>query len=199
MPNITSKHFSLIMIGIAATAFVYIIAKAAIIVDKRQIGTEKGIYTNCVTTLPYIQDKANELTQGCESQLCRVQRVLDYVTAIPYVVNNFNAHKPKDTIANNYGDCDDKSNLLISLLHALDVESYFVLVPEHIFVIVYLDEPALLGKKGLYLEGRKFYILESTAKGSKVGFPLHYRLSQIGAIVEPFDNDKLDIASLEYR
>ncbi|MGC9350816.1 MAG: transglutaminase-like domain-containing protein, partial [Sulfurovum sp.] len=179
MQNMKSKNFSLLIIAIAAIAFVYIVAKAAVIAEKRQIGTDRGIYTNCVSTSPYIEGKARELVEGCRSELCEVQRVLDYVTAIPYRVNAFKAQKPLQTMENGYGDCDDKSNLLISLLHALGKEAYFVLVPEHIFVVTPLEDRRIAEKKGIWIDGVKFYILESTAKGSSIGYPLRYRVEQI--------------------
>ena len=46
--------------------------------------------------------------------------------------------------------------------------------------------------------GKKYYILESTAKDSKVGFPLHYELEEIDVIVEPFSNEKISIEKLEW-
>ncbi|MBD3790857.1 MAG: transglutaminase domain-containing protein [Campylobacterales bacterium] len=147
--SIKSRNFSLLVIVLAAMAFVYIVAKAAMISEKRQIGTGEGIYTNCVSTSPSIRQKAKALVEGCQSELCEVQRLLDYVTAIPYKINNFRAQKPMQTIANGYGDCDDKSNLLISLLHALGKEAYyFVLVPKHIFVITPLEDLHITDKKG---------------------------------------------------
>ena len=196
---VKSKNFSLLIIVIAAIAFVYIVAKAAIIAEKRQIGTGEGIYTNCVTTSPYIEQKARELTVGCHSELCEVQRLLDYVTAIPYKVNSFRAHKPMQTIANGYGDCDDKSNLLISLLHALGKEAYFVLVPEHIFVVTPLEDARIADKKGIWIDGKKFYILESTAQGSTAGYPLRYREDQIKMIFNPFSNEAIEYENITYR
>ena len=173
-------------------------AKAVIAVDKTQIGTDDGIYTNRVTTSHDIKIKAQELVKKCKTELCQVKSLLDYVTNIPYKINNFTAHSPQRTIQLGFGDCDDKSNLLISMLHALDKEAYFVLVPKHIFVIIPLEDSSL-NKKGLWLNGKKYYILESTAKGSKVGFALKYKLSEIGSIVEPFTNKKLKIDNIEYR
>ncbi|MDD2451330.1 MAG: transglutaminase-like domain-containing protein [Sulfurovum sp.] len=196
---VKSKNFSLLIIVIAAIAFVYIVAKAAMIAEKRQIGTGEGIYTNCVTTSPYIEQKARELTVGCHSELCEVQRLLDYVTAIPYKVNSFRAHKPMQTIANGYGDCDDKSNLLISLLHALGKEAYFVLVPEHIFVVTPLEDARIADKKGIWIDGKKFYILESTAQGSTAGYPLRYREDQIKMIFNPFTNEAVEYQSILYQ
>lgn len=196
---VRSKNFSLLIIMIAAIAFVYIVAKAAMIAEKRQIGTGDGIYTNCVTTSLSIQKKAQELVEGCQSELCEVQRLLDYVTAIPYKVNSFRAHKPIQTIENGYGDCDDKSNLLISLLHALEKEAYFVLVPEHIFVITPLEDAHMADKKGIWIDGKKFYILESTAQGSTVGYPFRYREDQIKMIFNPFSNEAIEYENITYR
>jgi hypothetical protein len=76
-------------------------------------------------------------------------------------------------------------------------EAYFVLVPKHIFVIVNLENQP--NKKALYVNDKRFYMLESTATGSKIGFPLKYSFEQINAIVDPFLNKKLVIKSLEYK
>ena len=152
-----------------------------------------------MTTAPTIKKKAQELVKGCHNELCEVQRLLDYVTEISYKVNNFRAHKPMETIANGYGDCDDKSNLLISLLHALEKEAYFVLVPEHIFVIIPLEDARIANKKGIWIDGKKFYILESTAQGSTVGYPLRYREDQIKMIFDPFTNEAVKYQHIDYR
>jgi hypothetical protein len=180
--------------------FVYIFIKAIEIVNRREISTNTGIYINSTTDAKYIKDLTKILTKHCKSDICKVQSILDYVTNIPYKVNNFQAKTPKETIIKNFGDCDDKSNLLISMLHELGLESYFVLVPKHIFVIVRLDDVHLRHLvKGLYVNGVKYYILESTAKNSRIGFPLQKKLSEIQAIIEPFENRKVKIKSLEWK
>ncbi len=196
--ELTAK-LSLTVIVIMFIIFVYAVAKAIMIVDKRQMGTDDGFYTNRVKISPRIDAKAKELTQGCKSELCEVSRVLDYVTHLEYKIHNSIAYSPHETMDFGYGDCDDKSNLLISLLHALDKKVYFVLVPEHIFVIVALDDGRIAHKKGLWVNGQKYYILESTAKGSSVGFSLEYRLDEIDTIIEPFENKKIEIETLSYR
>ena len=194
-----AREIALLIMAVAFVAFVYGTYKAIGIVQKRQIGTSDGIYSNHVTTNRQIEVQAHRLIEGCESRLCEVQRLLDYVTHIPYRINRFQAHSPQRTIQNNFGDCDDKSNLLISMLHALGIEAYFVLVPKHIFVIVPLDDAHLDAIPGLWIDGRKFYILESTAEGSRVGFPFRYRIDQIEAIVEPFDNQKVEYREIIYK
>jgi len=199
MKSETSKNFSLIIIAIAFISFVYGTAKAIQISYKTQISTNDGIYTNRVKTSQDISAKAFELTENCQNERCQIQNLLDYVTQIPYKINHFKAHSPQTTIQNNFGDCDDKSNLLISMLHALGKEAYFVLVPKHIFVITPIDDKNLEAKKGLWLDGKKYFILESTAKGSAVGFSLHYRLDEINVIVDPFSNEKYAFNKLEWK
>ena len=77
-------------------------------------------------------------------------------------------------------------------------EAYFVLVPQHIFVIVNIKEK-LLNKKALYVNDKAFYILESTAKGSQIGFRLKYKFDEIEAIINPFINKELLVKTLDYR
>lgn len=199
MKSETSKNFSLIIIAIAFVSFLYGTAKAIQIVSKTQISTNDGIYTNRVKTSEDISDKAFELTKNCQNERCQIQNLLDYVTQIPYKINHFKAHSPQKTIQNNFGDCDDKSNLLISMLHALDKEAYFVLVPKHIFVITPIEDKRLGATKGLWIDDKKYFILESTAKGSVVGFPLHYRLDEINVIVDPFTNEKQSFKQIAWE
>lgn len=99
----------------------------------------------------------------------------------------------------NDGHLNDAINLLISMLHALDIEAYFVLVPKHIFVIVPLEDSRLVKTKGLWVNSKKHYILESTAKDSGVGYALRYDLSEIDVIIEPFSNEKLEIKNMDYK
>jgi len=199
MKNDSAKNFSLIIIIIAFVALIYGTYVAIEIANKTQIGTSEGTYTSYVTTSEEIQKKAHALTGNCNDTLCQVQALLDFATNIPYKTSIFQQKSAQKTIQENFGDCDDKSNLLISMLHALKIEAYFVLVPKHIFVVAPLKNKSLLDKKGLWINGRKFYILESTAKDSKVGFPLHYKLEDIDVIIEPFSNTKIRIKALKYK
>ena len=199
MTSENAKHISLVVIVIAFITFVYGIIKVIDIVDKTQTGTSEGTYTSYVTTSNEIKVKAYTLTSNCNTELCKIQNLLDFATNIPYETNTFQQKSPQKTIQENFGDCDDKSNLLISMLHALDKEAYFVLVPKHIFVIISLENSRLSYKKGLWVNGKKYYILESTAKNSKLGYPLQYELDEIDVIIEPFSNEKVDIKTLDYK
>ena len=197
--SVTSKNISLFILMIAFVVFVYGTSKAIQIVDKTQVGTSDGIYTSYISTSEEIKQKAFNLTKNCVDTVCKVLSLLDFTSNIPYQTNTFQQNYPQKTIQKNYGDCDDKSNLLISMLHAIGIKAYFVLVPKHIFVIVPLHDKRLSQIRGLWVRGTKYYILESTAKGSAIGYPLQYRLDEIEAIIEPFSNKKLDITHLEYK
>ena len=199
MRSESKKNLSLFIIIIFFIALIYGTIKALDIVDRTQVGTSNGIYTSYVNTSEEIQAKAHELTQHCSDALCEVQSLLDFVTHIPYHTTTFQRYSAQKTIQQNFGDCDDKSNLLISMLHTLDKEAYFVLVPKHIFIIVTLNDHRLNRKKGLWVNGKKYYILESTAKGSKVGYPLQYKVEDVDVIVEPFSNEKISIEKLEWK
>lgn len=195
-----SKYLSITIIVISVIALSYITLRAMTIVQKRQISTSDGIYSNRVTLSDEMRTEAEQLTKGCSDQLCQTQKLLDYVTTIPYHSERFQAHTPKKTMQLRYGDCDDKSNLLISLLHALDIEAYFVLVPKHIFVIVALDDVRLRGmQKALWLDEKPYYILESTAPNSTVGFPLKFQLKDIEMILDPFVNREIKAKNMEWR
>jgi len=193
------KSLASVIIAIAFMVFIYGTYKAMEIVDKTQISTSDGIYTSYISTSKEIEKKAYVLSQKCKSKLCKVQRLLDFASNIPYSTKTFQQKSPQKTIQENFGDCDDKSNLLISMLHALGIEAYFVLVPKHIFVIVPLHDERLLQRKGLWVNGRKYYLLESTAKDSSVGYPLQYSLDEIAAVIEPFSNKKIEIKSIKYK
>ena len=136
MTSESRKNLSLIIIAIAFVALVYGTIKALQIADRTQVGTSNGIYTSYVTTSQEIQNKAYELTEHCSDELCEVQKLLDFVSHIPYKTTTFQQYSAQKTIQQNFGDCDDMSNLLISMLHALGKEAYFVLVPKHIFIII---------------------------------------------------------------
>ena len=199
MKSESKRNLSLLIIAISFVALIYATVQALDIASRTQVGTKNGIYTSYVTTSQEIENKAKKLTENCKSRLCTIQTLLDFTSNIRYQSKTFQKYSAQKTIQQNFGDCDDKSNLLISMLHALEIEAYFVLVPKHIFVIVPLEDKRLSQRRGVWINGRKFFILESTAKNSKVGFPLKYKLSDIDTVIEPFSNEIMKINRLEYK
>ncbi len=192
------KYFSFLLSALFITYVFYIIISSFFIVKNQFIDIGDSTYVNQVRQDEYTIKLANFLTKNCNSdKTCEVQSMLDFVTAIPYKINESIARSSKQVVEQNFGDCDDKSNLLISMLKVRGYEAYFVLVPKHIFVIVNLENQG--NKKALYVNDKKFYILESTANGSKIGFPLKHTLEEIEAIIDPFVNKKLLVKTLNYR
>ena len=197
MTSKLSHTLSKLILGGFAIYFIFLLLNTLLISKRRHISTPDGIYINNIQESKKLYQLAHILTKHCHTKECKIQSILDYVTNIPYKINHFKAHSPQQTIQKNFGDCDDKSNLLVSLLHEIDIKSYFVLVPKHIFVIVPLTK--IKNKKALYINGKPYYILETTAQNSPIGFPLHYSLNDIKAIVEPFENRKIYIETIEYK
>ena len=199
---INNRFLKYLSFGISSLFIVYVIYlifSSFFIVKNQFIDIGDATYVNQVRTDDYTISLANHLTKNCSgNRVCEVQSMLDFVTAIPYKINESIARSAKQVVTQNFGDCDDKSNLLISLLKVKGYEAYFVLVPKHIFVVVNMQN-IKLNTKALYINDKPFYILESTATASKIGFPLKYRFDEIDAIVDPFLNKKLVVRSLDYR
>ena len=192
------KYLSFLISFIFITYVIYIIISSFFIVKNQFIDIGDATYVNQVRTDEYTIKLADFLTKDCnKNKICEVQAMLDFATKIPYKINESIARSAKQVVEQNFGDCDDKSNLLISMLKVRGYEAYFVLVPEHIFVIVDLEK--LPNKKALYVNDKRFYILESTATSSKIGFPLKYSFEEINAIIDPFVNKKLVVKKLEYK
>lgn len=192
------KNLSLIISILFVLYLIYLIYTSFFVIKTRFTDIGSSTYVNQVRVDDYTKKLGDFLTQTCnKEEICEVQKMLDFVTNIPYKINPSTAKNPKTVVEQNFGDCDDKSNLLISLLKQKGYEAYFVLVPEHIFVIIDLKNN--LNKNALYVNSKRFYILESTAKGSSIGFPLKYKLDEIEAVIDPFINKKLKISSLDYR
>lgn len=193
------KYFSFFLSAIFIAYVIYMIITSFFIVKNQFIDIGDSTYVNQVRTDDYTIKLAAYLTKNCNGEkICEVQSMLDFVTAIPYKINESVARSSKQVVTQNFGDCDDKSNLLISLLKVRGYEAYFVLVPKHIFVIVNMEKE-LVNKRALYVNDKAFYILESTATGSKIGFNLKYKFDEISAIVDPFVNKKLIVKNLEYK
>lgn len=209
MENFIKKNIHIIPIIILSLIFGWIVYKNLIVTNKKiRIDRENLTniyYQNNVSLDDDIKKIGLTFIEECNdrnNEVCIVQAALDFVTNIDYKINKGVAKKPIDTIKRNYGDCDDKSNLLSSILKSLEIENYIVIVPNHAFVIVRIQNDSdkeLILQKGLYIDGQKFYILETTAKNSKIGFKNIKNISDIKAVIEPFENEKIDIVDIEYK
>ena len=172
--------------------FIYIMYESLDVASKKIKLPDRQEYTSYFTSVEITPEIKN-----LALKLGSVKASLDYVTNIPYKVHNFRAREPIETIKRNYGDCDDKSNLLSSLLTALEYENYIVLVPKHAFVIVNLKQN-LPDKKALHFNGKSYYVLESTAENSDIGYELKYTRQQIEAIINPLEKEIVQTGTIDY-
>jgi len=81
-----------------------------------------------------VRKQAEEITKGAKTPEEKARRLYDYVALnIRYVsislgVGRYQPHAAVDVLANGYGDCKDKHTLLASMLKAVGIQSYPVLI-----------------------------------------------------------------------
>lgn len=133
---------------------------------------------------PQIAQQARKAVhnRGCNAsdQHCKVQAILDLVSAIDYQLIPRNdpgtiRQNPDDMFKNGSGNCVDKTVMTIKMLKVLNIKSFAVMVPQHIFPIVYIKTPlseqgGRYGDKTFTIQGKTYYHLEPTAKGAYVGY-----------------------------
>jgi hypothetical protein len=99
---------------------------------------------------PEITTKAQELTTGAPDLYTKLDRITTYIQKnIRYFVimkgiGGWQAHYAADIYRNRYGDCKDKTTLLISMLQAIGIRAYYLHVNSERGVIN-PDAPSLIG------------------------------------------------------
>jgi tetratricopeptide (TPR) repeat protein len=93
-----------------------------------------GLEQQAVTPTPEIQAKAAELTRGAATREEEVRALYNYVAtgfryiSISFGMGRYQPHAADEVLKNEYGDCKDKHTLLASLLEAVGIEAYPVLM-----------------------------------------------------------------------
>jgi len=99
---------------------------------------------------PEIAAKAQELTAGALDLYTKLSRITSYIQKnIRYFIvmkgiGGWQAHYASDIYRNRYGDCKDKTTLLISMLQAIGIRAYYLHVDMERGVIN-PDAPSLTG------------------------------------------------------
>lgn len=80
-----------------------------------------------------VKKTAADLATGAKTRREKIQRVFEYVSALRYVaveigIQGFRPRTPAQVLANRYGDCKDKANLITAMLKSLGIDSQFALV-----------------------------------------------------------------------
>jgi hypothetical protein len=93
-----------------------------------------GLTQDRATASPEIAAMAKQLTANASDFVSKVsaltgfmQRQIRYV-AIEIGIGGYQPHLAADTFRNRYGDCKDKANLLVSMLHEVGIPAAYVLV-----------------------------------------------------------------------
>ncbi len=110
---------------------------------------ESGLQTHRFDPTPEIAAKSQELTGGAPDFYTKLERITDYIQKnIRYFIvvrgNGFQPHYAADIYRNKYGDCKDKTTLLISMLNAVGVKAHYFHVNSERGVIDPLA-PSLIG------------------------------------------------------
>jgi hypothetical protein len=99
---------------------------------------------------PEITAKAQELVAGAPDFYAKLKNITEYIQKnVQYFVvergiGGMQAHFAVDIYRNRYGDCKDKTTLLISMLQAVDIKAYYVPVDDRRGVVD-PDAPSLAG------------------------------------------------------
>jgi transglutaminase-like putative cysteine protease len=99
---------------------------------------------------PEIAAKAQELTAGAADFYAKLKNITEYIQAnIQYFVvergiGGLQAHFAGDVFHNRYGDCKDKSTLLISMLQAVGIRAFYMPVDDRRGVVD-PDAPSFYG------------------------------------------------------
>ena len=99
---------------------------------------------------PEITAKAQELVAGAPDFYMKLKNITEYIQKnIQYFIvvrgiGGMQAHYAGDIFRNRYGDCKDKTTLLISMLQAVGIKSYYVPVDDRRGVVD-PDAPSLYG------------------------------------------------------
>jgi hypothetical protein len=99
---------------------------------------------------PEIAAKAQELIAGAPDLYTKLSRITDYIQkniryfVIEKGIGGWQAHYAADIYRNRYGDCKDKTTLLISMLQAVGIKAHYLHVDSRRGVID-PEEPSLVG------------------------------------------------------
>jgi transglutaminase-like putative cysteine protease len=83
---------------------------------------------------PEIQQEVSQLTAGTSDTLQKIRLITEYMQrniryyAVEIGIGGYQPHAAAEVFAHQYGDCKDKATLLSSMLRAIGIDSYYVLV-----------------------------------------------------------------------
>jgi tetratricopeptide (TPR) repeat protein len=100
----------------------------------QEIASEYSKIVDQQSTGADVQALAAKLIAGQKSRDDKAAAILDYLnhevryTGIEFAENSIVPHSPADTLKQKYGDCKDKSSLLVAMLRAAGIPAYVALL-----------------------------------------------------------------------
>ena len=169
---------------------------------------------------PEINAKALELTAGAPDLYTKLSRITEYIQKnIRYFIvakgiGGWQAHYAADIYRNRYGDCKDKTTLLISMLQAIGIRAHYLhvdsrrgiidpdapsLVGNHMIVAIELPEgendPRLLARVKA-TNGKTLLIFDPTDEETPVGLIRAALQGAYGNISNGLDSQVLQMPTL---
>jgi tetratricopeptide (TPR) repeat protein/transglutaminase-like putative cysteine protease len=126
-----------------------------------------------------VQAKANELTRGLNTDDEKIRAIYSFVAlkfhyiGLDFGIGRFQPHAADDVLENGYGDCKDKHTLLASLLKAVGIEVWPVLIHSTRKLDPDVPSPAQFNHVITVVpQGDKFVWLDTTPEVSPYGLLL---------------------------
>jgi len=80
-----------------------------------------------------VKAMAQQLASTAKGRTDKIRKAFDFVSSLRYIaiefgINGIRPRTPGTVLANRYGDCKDKANLLVALLKDMDIDAHFTLL-----------------------------------------------------------------------
>jgi tetratricopeptide (TPR) repeat protein/transglutaminase-like putative cysteine protease len=128
---------------------------------------------------PAVRAKAAELTKGMTDDSAKLHAIYDFVSThyryigIDFGIGRYQPHSADDVLSNDYGDCKDKYTLLASLLQAVGIQAYPVLISSTQRLDPDIPSPAQFDHVIAYVpQGQSAVWLDTTPEITSFGFLL---------------------------
>ena len=141
--------------------------------EGKQIGDNRESFVFSEQGKPVVRDLARKLEAIARSETDKVEVALSYVQSLPYSYDSISKGKdeyvryPIETLVDGCGDCEDKSVLLATILHEMNIDFVLLMAPNHMAVGVNCEPH--YDATGFMFNGKKYYYAETTEIDFKIG------------------------------
>ncbi len=140
------------------------------VVDPRGFVLKKGV--------PSIANLVHQIAGSARTKEEAAQKLLNFVTedmkydyrdvSYEQATGNELIKEPPESILSKSADCNNKVAVYASLLEQYDIDYVFVFLRHHLAIAVAGDFPNMNGYT-INVDGKKYYLAETTAKGFQIG------------------------------